>query len=83
MTATFESIDYGKIEVTRAANFGSWKGTAYFFSSDAESDVCENGRFRDLDGREFQVTWPWKPEGEASLTVYTPRTIGTVQVTRS
>jgi hypothetical protein len=75
-TATFNSDEYGKIEVKRCNSVGDWSGVAYFFGQDYETDVDADGRFVDACGRGFQVFWAMARKGEAILDVIAPRTIG-------
>jgi hypothetical protein len=79
-TATFETTDYGKIEVKRCNSDGSWSGVAYFFKFDWEVPVRPDGSFVDCNGTAFQVFWPLWRDSEASLEVTVPRMIGRAKV---
>jgi hypothetical protein len=76
----FETTDFGKIEITRTNN-DSFAGEAYFFGRDWLVDVDATGHFSDLDGRRFQVFYPYfKDTNPATLEVETTRRIGTAKV---
>ncbi len=68
---TFETKDYGKIEVTRACS-GDWSGVAYFFSRDWEVEVDATGNFKDLDGNSFRVYYFYDKTKPATLDVMRP-----------
>lgn len=79
MKATFETTEFGRIEVRRCNSTGSWAGIAYFYKQDWEVTVEESGQFRDLDGRIFQVFWGMHANTSVVLEVLAPRHIGTVK----
>lgn len=74
--ATFETRDYGKVEVKRANGDGSWAGMAYFFKDDFEATVDDRGQFSNLWGVVFQVYWPFYRDTEVILTATAPREVG-------
>jgi len=82
--STFETKEFGRIEVTRANGKGTSAGKAYFFRDDYEADVADDGTFTSVWGVPFQVHWPMtRSSQDAVLDITQPRSVGRAAVVLS
>ncbi len=79
--STFDTKEFGRIEVKRANGKGTSAGKAYFFKDDYEADVADDGSFTNVWGVPFLVHWPrTRSSQDALLEVVMPRTVGRAAV---